>query len=144
MPRTGAKGGFGTTFFMDSGDGAGFTEIAEVGDIQGLDMENEFDDATNMKSPSGFSEAIATGTTTVSDLTLPVALLENDAAQTRLESAMLSRALCNFRLVYPSGLRRRAFAGFVKSMAEAMPVKGKMTKSIVLKVTGPLARENNP
>lgn len=144
MAATGAKAGFKTKLLMDDGGGAGYVAIAEIGDVNGLDVEHVIDDATHMESDLGFEEKIAVGVKTVSDLTLSGNLLESDVSQAKLIAARDAGTKCNFRLVYPSGTKRRAFAGFVKSFGEALPMRAKMTFSVSIAVTGPIGRESHP
>lgn len=142
MAATGAKSGFKTQLWMD--DGGGYVKIAEIGDVNGLDVEHVLDDATTMESDNGFEEKIAVGVKTVSDLSLSGNLIEADVSQVKLIAARDAGTKCNWRLVYPSGTKRRAFAGFVKSMGEALPMRAKMTFTVAIAVTGPIAREAHP
>ena len=141
---TNAKGGFRTKLYCDDGGGAGFVQIAEVGDVSGLAKEMGFDDATSNDSTGGFEEAVPTGVIAVGDLTFPCNLNDADASQAKLDAALEAGTKCNWRVVYPNGTRRRAFAGYVKSVDEGLPMRGKQIKNIVIKPTGPIARENHP
>lgn len=143
MP-TNAKGGFKTKLYCDDGGGAGFVLLAEVGDVSGLDLEMVMDDATSNDSTQGFDEKVPTGVIAVGDLTFACALIDGDASQTKLATALAAGTKCNWRVVYPNATRRREFAGYVKSLGEALPMRGKQMLNVAITPTGVIAKVAHP
>jgi len=140
MPATQAKGGFGTKLYRDDGAGT-FVPVAEVLDVDGPELSQIVEDATNMDSPNGWAEKIAVGVREAGDVTFPAHLLQDDATQNSLLTDLGASTKRNFRIVYPSGTKRLSFSGFVQRIAHAFPVKGKMMHNITLSITGQVVKE---
>lgn len=144
MPPTNAKGGFGTKLYCDDGGGAGFVEIAEIGDIDGGGASHVLAEATNQASPSGWSEKIATGLKEADDITMPLAFIQGDASQGKLRAARDAGTKCNFRIVLSSGTQRISFAGFVAKIGRNFPMRDKIVSNVTLTPTGPIVEEPHP
>lgn len=143
MPATQAKGGFGTKLFRDDGTGT-FVAIAEVMDINGPELTQILDDATNNDSTNGWGEKVAVGVREAGDVTFQVNLLQDNVTQNNLYNDLNASTQRNFRLVYPSGTKRLSFAGFVQRIGHTFPVKGKLLQDVTISITGPVVKENNP
>jgi hypothetical protein len=142
MPATLARGGFGTKIFRDDGTGT-FVAIAELGDISGPGESQMIEDATHMESPDGFAEKIAVGVRETGDLTFSMHLLIDDAGHNALYTDMRASTKRNFRLVHPAGTKRWSFAGFVQSIGQSYPLKGKLVNDVTITITGKAVLEAN-
>lgn len=142
MPATQAKGGFGTKLYRDDGTG-NFTSLGEIMDVSGPSISQVIVDATNMASPNGWSEKIATGVKEAGDVTFQMNFLESDATQTALRQDIENNVQRNFRLVHPSTLKRISFSAFVASMGHSYPMRDKMVRDVTLTITGQPVFENN-
>ncbi len=143
MPPTQARGGFGTKLFIDDGAGT-FVAVAEALDVNGPALTLALDDATNMESPNGWEEKIANGIKAAGDVTFQCHMLQDDASQNNLYTALNSGAKRNMRLVYPSGTKRLSFAGFVANIGHSYPVKGKTVNDVTVSITGQVVKETHP
>ncbi len=143
MPATQAKGGFGAKLFRDDGTGT-FVAVAEVLDINGPELTQIIEDATNMDSPNGWGEKIAVGVREAGDVTFQMHMLQDDTTQNSLYADLGASTKRNFRLVYPSGTKRLSFSGFVQRIGHAYPVKGKIVNDVTVSITGQVVKENNP
>lgn len=144
MPATKARVGYGTLF--QRGDGGDPTEtfstIAEVIDINGPELRQTFDDATNMESPDGYEEAIPS-VRQAGDVTFQMCFLPDDSSQASLVADLNGGIRRNFRIVLPGGTKRFAFAGYVQSVGATHPVKTKMVRDVSIKLTGKPVLEAN-
>lgn len=143
MPATQAKGAFGTKLYRDDGTGT-FVAVAEVMDINGPAVSQIIEDATNMDSPNGWGEKIAVGLREAGDITFQMNLLQDDTSQNALLTDLGASTKRNFRLVLAGGTKRWAFAGFVASIGQSYPVKGKMVNDVTITVTGQTVKEAHP
>lgn len=130
---------FGTLLKIGDGGGGGevFTTIAEVKDIEGLDITLNSEDATNHSSPGAWEEFIAT-TLAAGPVTFDVNFIPGHATHSYsagLIKDAVNKTKRNFQLVLPS-TTTWAFAAFVEKVAPKAPVKGILTATITLKVTG--------
>lgn len=140
MPATQARGGFGTKLLRDDGTGT-FTAIAEVGDITGPALTNLTEDATNNDSPNGWTEKISLGLKEAGDVTLTMHMLQDDSTQNALAQDLAGSVKRNFRIVYPTGTKRKAFSAYVTNIGAAFPVRGKMMSDVTLSITGAVVTE---
>lgn len=143
MAATQARGGFGTKLLRDSGGGT-FVIVAEVGDINGPTVTQLTEDATNQDSPNGWSEKVSLGLKEAGDVTLTLHFLQDDAGQNQLRLDAESFTLRNFRIVFPSGTKRKSFSAFVTSVGAGYPVRGKMMSDVTLSITGAVINEAHP
>ncbi len=143
MPATQAKGAFGTKLYRDDGTGT-FTAVAEVLDINGPELSQIIEDATNMDSPNGWGEKIGVGLREAGDVTFQMNLLQDDATQNALITDLGSSTKRNFRIVLAGGTKRWSFSGFVATIGQTYPVKGKMVSDVTITVTGQAVKEPHP
>ncbi len=143
MPATLAKGGFGTKIYRDDGTGT-FTAIAEVMDIQGPELTQIIEDATNQDSPNGWEEKIAVGVKAAGDVTFSLNLLQDDTTQNALRNDLETSTKRNFRIVIAGGTKRISFSGFVSKVGQSYPVKGKQVSDVAISITGQPVKEAHP
>lgn len=131
---------FGTLLKM--GDGASpevFTTIAEVLDISGPSLALDTEETTSHSSTGGWEEFVATilrsGEVSFSVNYDPVGATHD--ASTGLISDMENRTLRNFQLVFPdTGSTTWSFAAYVTGFEPGMPVAGKLSADVSLKISG--------
>lgn len=141
MPATAARTGLGTKLYR--GDGAvseTFTALPEVLDVNGPGTSLMTEDATHMESPNGYVEKIGT-VKEAGTVTFQMHLQDNEALLVALQADLDAPNLRNFRLVHPSGTRRKSYAAWVTSIEPSYPVKGKMTYALTLTPTGKVITE---
>ena len=142
---TKAKGGFGAKLYREDSPGSNtFSIVAEAKDFSGPARTHQTADVTNMDSPNGWVENIALGIKEAGDLTFDCNLVDSDTSQANLIADLNSGTLRNWRLVYPSGAKRVAFSAYVASLGNSVPVKGAMTLSVTLKISGQVVTETHP
>lgn len=137
MATNRARGGFGTKLYR--GDGAvseAFTLVGDTLDFSGPNESHMIEDATHMESTDGWAEKVAIGVKEAGSLSFDVHWVSGDAMQGLIRSDMIAGTRRNWRLLLPGGTHRIAFTALVESMSRGFPVKGKVTQSIVLAVTG--------
>lgn len=137
---TSAISSFGT--LVKKGDGGSpesFTTIAELLDIEGPEMELDTEEATSHSSTDGWAEYIGT-ILDAGEMSFEVNYVPTNAthnATTGLIKDMTARTKRNFQLVFPdSGNTTWSFTALVTGVSPAMPVRGKLTGKISLKITG--------
>lgn len=140
---TQARGGFGTKLYRDNGSGT-FTAIAEIGDINGPELTQIMEDATNMDSPNGWGEKIAVGLREAGDVSFQMHLLQDDSTQNALLSDLGASTLSNFRIVLAGGTKRWSFSGYVTKIGQSYPLKGKMMNDVTIAITGRPVKEAHP
>jgi hypothetical protein len=139
MPATGAKGTFATTFNVGNAPVSPevFVELAEVVSIDGIEEAVSYEDATNMSSPDGYDEVVATGITRTSEITVNVNLNMGDAAQYALWTTVKdAKALKNYRIIFKKQLKQVTFSALVVSASTSPAVDAKAEGSIVFKPSG--------
>jgi hypothetical protein len=135
MARTSAVGGFGTKL-QRSVNGTTFTDVAEIGDVEGPAITKVTDDATHMNSDDGFTEKIAVGLHEAGDVTFSMHLIETDATQNALrEDAQTGTTPPYFRILFVSG-KKIDFRAFVSSITLTTPMRGKIMHNVTLSLTG--------
>ncbi len=133
---TQARSGFGT--LLKIGDGAGpevFTTIAELVDADAPDQVLNFADATNMESPSGAMEDVATLLQT-SEVSFTLNFLPGDATQALLTTAQVAKRKANFQIILPGAARRFEGAAYVSKVGRAMKHDDAMRMTVSLKPQG--------
>ena len=131
---------FGTLLQVGDGDPTEtFTTIAEVKDIRGPKIKQNSEEATNHSSPNGWEEFVGHtkgGGTVVFDVNFVPTGATHDAS-TGLLADLVAGTLRNFQLVFPdSGSTTWAFAALVQDFEPGAPVKGILTASITLQISG--------
>jgi predicted secreted protein len=140
MPASNAILGFGA--LLKIGDGGGpetFTTVAEVRDVNGLNLSMDTHEVTQQTSPGGWKERIA-GLLDAGTVTFTVNFLPNDATQgysTGLLRDMNNRTRRNFKVVFPNaGSTTWSFPAFVTSFQPKAPVNNPFTADVTLQVAG--------
>tara|TARA_Y100000310_G_scaffold239557_1_gene243182 strand:- start:1396 stop:1830 length:435 start_codon:yes stop_codon:yes gene_type:complete len=136
MPPTSAKSGFGTILKIGDGEvSEAFTTIAEIHDITPPSTSLATVDATNMESPDGFTEVIATLLES-GPVELDLNLIEDDSSQALLRTDAEAKTLRNFQVVLPGAAYQYTFAAYVTNLGPATPRDGRMSQSVTLTVSG--------
>lgn len=135
-----AKGGFKTKLYREDPSGT-WQQVSEILDVNGPAISQVIEDATHMDSADGFSEKIAVGLREAGDVTFQMHLLQDDASQGGLLSDLNASTSRAYRLVFSSGTKRISFTGFVASIGNAFPLRGKMVQDVVITVTGKPVKE---
>ena len=140
MAVTGAISAFGT--LLKRGNGATpetFTTVGEVRNITGPNLKLDTEDVTNHDSTGGWAEVIPT-ILHGGDIKFDVNYKPTDAthnATVGVIADMTARTRRNWQLVFPTPAPTTwAFAAFVESFNPKEPVKGELSASIGLQVTG--------
>lgn len=137
---TGALSSFGT--LVKKGDGGSpesFTTIAELLDIEGPEIELDTEEATSHSSTDGWAEYVGTildgGEVSFEVNYIPTNATHN--ATTGLIADMKNRTKRNFQIVFPdAGNTTWSFTALVTKVGPGAPVRGKLSGSITLKMTG--------
>lgn len=144
MPETQGVVGLGT--LLKIGDGQSpevFTAIAEVKDITGPGLTQEFAEFTHQQSPNRFREYKPTFKNS-GDVTFKVNMLPDDLTQGFTTSGLLKdyedQTLRNFQILYPdAGATLAAFHAYVANMQPAAPMAAPLEFNLTLRITGPVA-----
>jgi predicted secreted protein len=120
------------------GDGAtpteAFTTIAMVKDIKGPGRSLGTEEVTNQSSTA--AEFVA-GVPDSGEVAFDMNYDPADTGHQGLITDMTSRTLRNFKIVFPdTGSAEYAFAAFVTKFETDMKVKGALTASVTLKISG--------
>jgi hypothetical protein len=131
---------FGTLLKIgDGGATEAFTTVASVLDISGPGLSLDTDDITNHSSTGGYEEVIPTIIRT-GELSFEVNFDPADDTQdypAGLLKDLTDKTKRNFKLVFPdSAATEWLLPAYVTSFEPAAPVGGKLSASVVLKVTG--------
>lgn len=113
---TQAVASYGATVTIDGID------VAEVGDISGLDLATDLDEVTNHSSPDGVEERIPT-IKRLGELSFPMNVVVSDPGQQDLFAAWEGRDAVEFVVTFMSGLVQ-TFTGFVTGFSVSAPVTG--------------------
>ncbi len=139
MAANRAKGGFKTQ--LQRHNGLTFETIAEVVDIPtASNKEAVIVDATHMDSPNNRTEQIPVGLISEGDQSFVCHLLDVEATHAALNTDMEGFTKRKYRIVPPSFTNAREFDAYVKSIAEVIPIRDRMTFNVTLAITGPVAR----
>jgi hypothetical protein len=135
---TQAKTGFGT--LLKRGDGAAseaFTSVGELLSIKGPQLSRAMIKATNMGSPNGRKEVIASGILEIGQVDFQVSYVRGDAQHTGILSDIKTGALRNWQIVFPDDPTNPvAFAAYVTKAEPDMPIEEKRTLTVSVEVTG--------
>jgi hypothetical protein len=135
--------GLGTLLKIGNGSSPEtFATIAEVKDISGPALTQEFAEFTHMQSTGGYREYKPTFLQS-GDVTFKCNFLPDDTTQgfatTGLLKDFASKALRNFQLLFPdTGATLATFAAYVSHVAPSAPISGPLELSVTLRVTGPV------
>jgi hypothetical protein len=144
MPATQAQSGFKAKIFTDDGSGTFAIQIAETMDIDGPEITQLLDDATNTDSPGGAAEKISVGIHEVGPVTFTCNFLQDDSSQNLMVTRVKSGSLDNYRLVFKSGTKRWAFKAFVEKVGASYPNKSKAVRPVTLQISGTSVVEAHP
>lgn len=129
-----AKKAFGT--FLQAEIAAVFTNIANVVNLEPVDLSADIIDASSHDSPDEYRDKLA-GFKDAGDIKLELNYDPANATHQYVESILA--ASNNFKIKYvgsPTGRTTGAFAGIVKSFSTGAPHDGKLTASVVIAVSG--------
>ena len=127
--------------YLKRGDGATpeiFTMIAEVGDIDGLALKRQMEDATSHSS-AGWEEKKPT-MKSGGQVKFPVNFVPSNAthsATAGIAYDWLNGTLHNYQMIYPDGTTW-SFACYVAELNIKPAVKGILKADVVLDLTGPI------
>jgi hypothetical protein len=116
MAATQAVASYGATITIAGVD------IAEVGDIAGLELSTDLEEVTHHGSPDGVEERIPT-IKRLGELSFPMNVVAADAGQQDLFAAWEDRSAVTFVVTFISGIVQ-TFVGFVTGFGLAAPVAG--------------------
>lgn len=120
-----------------------FDTIPGCGSITGPGQTRDTIDVTSHTSPGGYRQHIG-GLRDGDTISCDVYWLWTDTNQNKLEAAYDADETVNFRVVYdftPTD-EYDQFAGFVTNLSKASPVDGAATRSLEIKITGPVTRDS--
>lgn len=131
----------GPGFLLDYFDSvtADWIHVGEVRDIDGPgDTTDEFE-VTNQDSTGGYKEFVPTlqdGGTLTADMNL----IPGDAGQAALTDLKHDRTITDWRVRVPSDpVTAVYFEGFLNDLSYAFPLNGAATRSLGIRVTGPVS-----
>lgn len=116
MAASQAVASYGATISIDAVD------IAEVGDISGLELSTDLDEVTHHGSPDGVEERIPT-IKRLGELGFPMNVVAADQGQQDLFAAWEGRTECAFVVAFQSGVTQ-TFQGYVTGFSLSAPVAG--------------------
>lgn len=140
---TAAKTTFGTKVYMDAAPTAAATLIGELLTVTPPKMSRATIDATSHDSVAGAEEVIAEGTYDPGQMPLTVNYIARSAADLAMTAAMTGGALQNVKVQVKTaaGVENWTFSGIVTDYGpDDMPVKGKQTATMTLKVSGAITK----
>lgn len=136
---TTAISSFGTLLKM--GDAASpevFTTIANLGDIDGPELNSDMEDVTGHDSSGGYEEVIPVGVLSTGEVSFEIRWVpagSTHGATTGLVADWKNKTKRNFQLVWPNS-QTWAFAAYVTKFSPKAPVKGVLAADVTIKVTG--------
>lgn len=128
----------------DGGSPETFATIPGCGTFSGPGKTRDTVDTTSHSSTGGYREFI-TGLRDGGEISCDVNWLFDDPAQNALDDAFASDEPVNFRMVYPfTPLNETfSFAGLVTDLSDNAPIDAQFTKSLTIKITGPVTQSND-
>ncbi|MFA5388066.1 MAG: phage tail tube protein [Candidatus Paceibacterota bacterium] len=144
MAATQGSTGFGTLIKIGNGQSPEtFNAIAEVKDINGPNMSQEFAEFTHQQSPSGFREYKPTFKNS-GDITFKCNFLPDDTTQGFSTSGLLKdfadQTLRNFQLLFPdTGATLASFNAYVANIGPTSPMANALELNVTLRITGAVA-----
>lgn len=124
----------------DGGAPEAFAPVAGVMSITGPGKTRDTIDVTSHSSTGGWREFI-TGLRDGGEVSFDLNwLFGDDTAQLAFETAFDDNAPTNFQLFNPAPAanNRLAFTGYITDMSWAIPTDAQITRSVTIKVTGPI------
>jgi hypothetical protein len=140
---TAAKVTFANKVYMDPAPTAAATLVAELLSITPPKQSRGMIDATTHDSIGGAEEVISEGTYDPGTMTLSVNYIARTVGDIAMTLSMTSGALQNIKLLVKTatGFESWTFSGYVTEYGpDDMPVKGKQTASLTLKVSGAITK----
>jgi predicted secreted protein len=114
-----------------------WTTVAEVVKVQNTGSKADLADVTNFDSPSSFREFLATLVDS-GDVAVDCNFIAGNATQQILETDFNNQTLGWYMIVLPNSLGQAQFQAYVSSKDFDFPVEKQATRSIKLKITGPM------
>ena len=122
----------------DGGSPETFTEITQAMDIDGPGTETDFEDTTTHSDAAAsnykaYSPLMRDG----GEVKTEVLWDPNNVAHQGLDADQAASRLGNYQVVFPtSPVKTANFSGYVKDFSFKAPVKGMLTRNLVVKITG--------
>jgi hypothetical protein len=137
---TQAKTGFGTLLKRGAGDTnpgpETFTSVGELLSIKGPKLTRAMITATNMGSPNGRRQVIASGILEIGPVDFQVSYVRGDAQHVGILSDIKNGTLRNWQIVFPDDPTNPVgFAAYVTSAEPDMPIAEKRTLTVSVEVT---------
>jgi predicted secreted protein len=125
------------TQLQRSPDGSSYVTISEVLKIQRSGSKLDAVDVTNMDSPSNFREFLATLNDS-GEITFECNFIPGSSVQALLDSDFNNQVLSPWKIELPGAAGHFTFSAWVTSDDFDLPVDKQATKSVKLKITGPV------
>jgi predicted secreted protein len=133
-----AIAGYGTKLKM--GDGGGpetFTEILEVGDIDGPSPEwDEVEVTTHSSAVAGRYKEFLTTLIDSGEVSFPINYVPSDATHIALRTVFLAGTKRNWQIVLPGNVQTISFAAYVKSGPLKFPTNEQIMQELTLRISG--------
>lgn len=140
---TAAKTTFGTKVYMNPSPAPATALVAELLSVTPPRASRDVIDATTHDSVGGAEEVIPEGTYDPGQMPLSVNYIAGSTGDAAMTTAMTGGALQNVKLTVKTatGYQDWTFSGYVTEYGpDDMPVKGKQTASLTLKVSGAITK----
>lgn len=125
---------------LEHGDTAtppNYTTIAEITKIDITGSKADVPDVTNMDSPTAYREFLAT-LIDAGEINIECNFVPGNAPQQVLEADFSAQVNAPYRIVLPNSLGEATFNGFVVSRDFAIPIDKQATRTVKIKITGPM------
>lgn len=136
------SGQSGLKAVVQLGSGTGPITYATVGKITGDISIPKPDvteiDTTNHSSPGGYKESIL-GLRSGGSFDVTLLLEDDDTMRATLHTAIDDGAICDWRILWPSGAIASDFQGWAVAGGETFPLDDKAEYTLTIHVTGPIA-----
>lgn len=114
-----------------------FTTIAEVLKIDNTGSKADLADVTSNDSPTAYREFLAT-LVDGGEIAFETNFVPGNEAQQILEADFTNQVNAPYKIVLPASLGNATFNAFVVTRDFALPIDKQGTRSVKLKITGPL------
>jgi len=127
------------TFLASGSDTETYTTIAEVGDIGGPALKQGTMETTSHSSASGWREFITT-VKEAGDVTFPISFLPANVTHNEILGLIKdyrTGTLRKMQIVFTdTGTMTCSFSAYVTGFTPAMPVEGKLSSNLTVKISG--------
>lgn len=133
--------GIGTELQIEIGND--YETIPGCSSITGPGQMREMVDVTSLDSTGGYKEYIP-GTRDSEEVSCEVFWQFDDDVQNEVQASFDTQDLRNFQIVFNTPLNDTfQFSGYVTNLGMAVPVDGAITRSLTIKITGPVTQTND-